>query len=248
MKDFEKDYRKWSKIALISIVMFLFTIATIDSFLGFDFSKNMYVMSIVCTGVMMTMISLSWIRILNCKLMKSDFFESNPEPAHASTTAPTPDPQPVESTPLTIDDIEMCIRKEGYVPQKADDVISFKIAGERYEVYYLEEKFTILKKFGISDDIDKDILLKACSLAHDEIFMFRSYTHTYENDMTVLCFEVETYVYSAAELERYFPQYLSVINAGIDRQREIYQQLVEEVNSRKAETTVQTMPEAKVVS
>ena len=34
--------------------------------------------------------------------------------------------------------------------------------------------------------------------------MFRSYTHTYENDITVLCFEVETYVYSAAELERYF--------------------------------------------
>ena len=66
MKDLEKDYRKWSKIALISIVMFLFTIATIDSFLGFDFSKNMYVMSIVCTGVMMTMISLSWIRILIC--------------------------------------------------------------------------------------------------------------------------------------------------------------------------------------
>ena len=55
------------------------------------------------------------------------------------------------------------------MPQKADDVISFKIAGERYE-----------------------------------IFMFRSYTHTYENDITVLCFEVETYVYSAAELERYF--------------------------------------------
>jgi hypothetical protein len=40
MKEFEKDYRKWSRVALISIVMFLFTIATIDAFLGFDFSKN----------------------------------------------------------------------------------------------------------------------------------------------------------------------------------------------------------------
>ena len=242
MKEFEKDYRKWSKVALISIVTFLFTIVFIDAFLGFDFSKNMYVMSVVSTGIMMAIISLSWIRILNSKLMRSDLFDSNPTPS------PAPDPHSVDTNALTLDDVELCIRKEGYVPQKVDDVISVKIAGERYEVYYLDEKFTILKKFGISEDIDKEILLKACSQAHDEIFMFRSYTHTYENNKTVLCFEVETYIYSASELERYFPQYLSVINAGIDRQREIYQQLVEEVRSQKAETAVKTMPEAKVVS
>ena len=44
MKDFERDYRKWSMVALISVVIFLFTIATIDPFLGFDFSRKMYVL------------------------------------------------------------------------------------------------------------------------------------------------------------------------------------------------------------
>ena len=236
MKDFEKDYRKWSRIALVSIVTLLFTIVTIDSFLGFDFSKNMYVMAVVCTGIIMTMISLSWISLLNSKLMKSEFVKS------------TPSPEQIGPRALTMDDIDMCIRKEGYVPQKSEDVISFKIAGERYEVYYLDEKFTILKKFGLNDDIDKELLLKACSQSHDEIFMFRSYTHTYENDRTVLCFEVETYVYSSAELERYFPQYLNVLNAAIVRHREIYHQLVKDVNSHTEQSPIRTMPDTKVLS
>ena len=238
MREFEKDYRKWSKIAMISIVMYLFSIATIDAFLGFDFSRNMYLMSIAATGFMMTLISLSWISILNCKLMRTDLVE----PIRPASE------DPAQGAVITLPDVEMCIRKEGYVPQKENDLVSFKIAGERYEVYYLDEKFTILKKFGISDDIDKELLLKACSQAHDEIFMFRSYIHTYENERTVLCFEVETYVHSAAELERYFPQYLNVINAGIDRQREIYHQLVDETNYGKVEAPGQGVVETKVVS
>ena len=56
MREFEKDYRKWSKVALISIIMLLFTIATIDAFLGFDFSKNLYLLSIVLAGCTMTLI------------------------------------------------------------------------------------------------------------------------------------------------------------------------------------------------
>jgi hypothetical protein len=239
MKEFEKDYRKWSRVALISIVMFLFTIATIDAFLGFDFSKNMYLMSIVATGCVMSLISLTWIRILNCKLMRTDLVEPA-KPAHQEKVD--------DDRTITPETIEMCIRKEGYVPQVEEGVVSFKIAGEIYEVYYLDEKFTILKKFGIGEDIDKDLLLKACSQAHDEIFMFRSYTHTYDNDRTVLCFETETYVHSTAELERYFPQYLNVLNAGIERQREIYHHLVEDTISSKPEAAVQGLPDSKVVS
>lgn len=239
MIEFEKDYRKWSTVALISIIMLLFTIATIDAFLGFDFSKNLYLMSIVIAGCTMTLISLTWIRILNCKLMRTDLVQ----PAK-----PTPQEKKDDGRSITPEVIEMCIRKEGYVPQIENNVVSFKIAGERYEVYYLDEKFTILKKFGISDDIDEGLLLKACSKAHDEIFMFRSYTHTYDNDRTILCFETETYVCSKAELERYFPEYLNVLNAGIERQREIYHHLLEETLSNKSQTTIQGLTDSKVVS
>ena len=159
MKDFERDYRKWSMVALISVVIFLFTIATIDAFLGFDFSRNMYVMSIVATGCVLALLSLTWIRILNCKLMKSDFWgndETEEKDKRAESLAT------VEETPkcISMSDVEMCIRKEGYIPQTEEERVFFKIAGERFEVYYQDEKFTLVKRYCLGDDVDMDAVLK----------------------------------------------------------------------------------------
>lgn len=236
MENLEKEYRKWGTIALCCIMMLIFTIAAVDSFLEFDFSENMYIMSVVAAACMLAIISMSWIRLLNCKLMRTDL-----------TEAMKPTSQDAEIGAITLKDIDQCIRKEGYIPQVEQDCVFFKIAGERYDVYYQDEKFTLVKRFGISEDVDKDLLLKACAQAHDEIFMFRSYTHTYDSNATVLCFEVETYVKSLSELERYFPQYLNVINHAIERQREIYQQLLE-VKLPQAETVSNVEKDPKVVS
>ena len=236
MENLEKEYRKWGTIALCCVMTLLFTIAAMDSFLGFEFSKNMYVMSIVATSCLLAIISMSWIRLLNSKLMRTDMIDS-----------PKSSDKPAEPNAITLADVEMCIRKEGYVPQVEEDRVMFKIAGERYDVYYQDEKFTLVKRFGLSDDVDKDLLLKACAQAHDEIFMFRSYTHSYDTNTTVLCFEVETYVSSLSELERYFPQYLNVINHAIERQREIYQQMLEE-SKPQGENAGAGSKEHKVVS
>lgn len=235
MNKFEKDYRKWSTTALISVVMFLFTIATIDAFLGFDFSRNMYVMSIVVTGCILSLLSLTWIRILNCKLMKSDFW-GNDETEEKDKRAEA------------IAAVEMCIRKEGYIPQTEEERVFFKIAGERFEVYYQDEKFTLVKRYCLGDDVDMDLLLRACSIAHDEIFMFRSYVHTYEDGRSILCFEVETYISSVAEMEKYFPQYLNALLHACERQREIYQQLVEDRTLKKVEKSGLEVMEPKVMS
>ena len=237
MEKLYKEYRKWGTVALCCVMTLLFTIASIDAFLEFDFSKNMYVMSIVATACLLALISMSWIRLLNCKLMRTDLVE-----------APKSTDKPAETNAITLADVEMCIRKEGYIPQAEEDRIVFKIAGERYDVYYQDEKFTLVKRFGLSEDVDKDLLLKACAQAHDEIFMFRSYTHSYDTNTTVLCFEVETYVSSLSELERYFPQYLNVINHAIERQREIYQQLLEESKPQVDEKAEAGSKEHKVVS
>ena len=232
MEKLEKEYRKWGTIALCCVMSLLFSIAAIDSFLDFDFSKNMYVMSIVATSCLLAIISMSWIRLLNCKLMRINLVNTDK----------------AEPNAITLADVEMCIRKEGYVPQVEEDRVMFKIAGERYDVYYQDEKFTLVKRFGLSEDVDKNLLLKACAQAHDEIFMFRSYTHTFDTNTTVLCFEVETYVNSCFELERYFPQYLNVINHAIERQREIYQQLLEESKPQVDEKAEAGSKEHKVVS
>lgn len=231
MEKLEKEYRKWGTIALCCVMSLLFSIAAIDSFLDFDFSKNMYVMSIVATSCLLAIISMSWIRLLNCKLMRINLVNTDK----------------AEPNAITLADVEMCIRKEGYVPQVEEDRVMFKIAGERYDVYYQDEKFTLVKRFGLSEDVDKNLLLKACAQAHDEIFMFRSYTHTFDTNTTVLCFEVETYVNSCFELERYFPQYLNVINHAIERQRDIYQQMLEE-SKPQGENAGAGSKEHKVVS
>ena len=237
MEKLEKEYRKWGTIALCCVMTLLFTIAAMDSFLGFKFSKNMYVMSIVATSCLLAIISMSWIRLLNSKLMRTDMIDS-----------PKSSDKPAEPNAITLADVEMCIRKEGYVPQVEEDRVMFKIAGERYDVYYQDDKFTLIKRFTLADDVNKELLLKACAQAHNEIFMFRSYTHTLENSTTLLCFEVETYVTSLAELEKFFPQYLNVINHAIVRQREIYHQMIENNNSMQVASIQADAKEHKVVS
>lgn len=232
MEKLEKEYRKWGTIALCCVMSLLFSIAAIDSFLGFDFSKNMYVMSIVATSCLLAIISMSWIRLLNCKLMRINLVDTDK----------------AEPNAITLADVEMCIRKEGYVPQVEEDRVMFKIAGERYDVYYQDDKFTLIKRFTLADNVNKELLLKACAQAHNEIFMFRSYTHTLENSTTLLCFEVETYVTSLAELEKFFPQYLNVINHAIVRQKEIYHQMIENNNSMQVASIQADAKEHKVVS
>ena len=232
MEKLEKEYRKWGTIALCCVMSLLFTIAAIDGFLGFDFGKNMYVMSIVATSCLLAIISMSWIRLLNCKLMRINLVNTDK----------------AEPNAITLADVEMCIRKEGYVPQVEEDRVMFKIAGERYDVYYQDDKFTLIKRFTLADDVNKELLLKACAQAHNEIFMFRSYTHTLENSTTLLCFEVETYVTSLAELEKFFPQYLNVINHAIVRQKEIYHQMIENNNSMQVDSIQADAKEHKVVS
>lgn len=118
----------------------------------------------------------------------------------------------------------------------------------KYDVYYQDEKFTLVKRFAISDDIDRNLLLKACTQALDEIFMFRCYTHCYDDKTTLLCFEVETYVNSLKELERFFPQYLNVINHAIERQREIYYQMLADSKQHEMGSVTTTAKELKVVS
>ena len=186
----------------------------------------------------MALISLSWIRILNCKLMRPDLVK----PIRLA------EPGPTDNRDITSADIERCIRKEGYVPQNDGDRTIFKIAGEVYEVYYENECFTMAKRFTLGEDVDKTLMNESCSKTQDEIFMFRSYVHTYDDGKLVLCFEVETYLSSAAELEKHFPHYLNVLLHAVDRQKEIYFQINETEQNTLKEITNPAIAEPRVVS
>ena len=237
MNKFEQQYRQWGAIALLSMVIMLLLIAVLDYLLEMEFSKNFYIATLIGASFLMGIISMSWIQVLNTRLMRADGKKCNIPPI-----------QQEQTRKVTQDDIEMCIRKEGYIPQVEDDMTFFKISGERFDVMYQDQKFTLGKRFGLSEDTDIDMLLKACSQTQDEIFMFRSYVHQYDNAQCMICFEVETYLDSVAELEKYFPQYLNVLLHAVERQREIYYQMKETVQKKGEEHTSTSSREPKVLS
>ena len=237
MNKFEQQYRQWGAIALLSMVIMLLLIAVLDYLLEMEFSKNFYIATLIGASFLMGIISMSWIQVLNTRLMRADVKKSNIPPI-----------QQEQTRKVTQGDIEMCIRKEGYIPQVEDDMTFFKISGERFDVMYQDQKFTLAKRFGLSDDTDIDMLLRASSQTQDEIFMFRSYVHKYDNGQYMICFEVETYLDSVAELEKYFPQYLNVLLHAVERQREIYYQMKETEQKKGEEHSSAASREPKVVS
>ncbi len=237
MNKFEQQYRQWGAIALLSMVIMLLLIAVLDYLLEMEFSKNFYIATLIGASFLMGIISMSWIQVLNTRLMRADVKKSNIPPI-----------QQEQTRKVTHGDIEMCIRKEGYIPQVEDDMTFFKISGERFDVMYQDQKFTLGKRFGLSEDTDIDMLLRASSQTQDEIFMFRSYVHKYDNGQCMICFEVETYLDSVAELEKYFPQYLNVLLHAVERQREIYYQMKETEQKKGEEQSSAASREPKVLS
>ena len=237
MNKFEQQYRQWGAIALLSMVIMLLLIAVLDYLLEMEFSKNFYIATLIGASFLMGIISMSWIQVLNTRLMRADVKKSNIPPI-----------QQEQTRKVTQGDIEMCIRKEGYIPQVEDDMTFFKISGERFDVMYQDQKFTLWKRFGLSEDNNRSLLLEASSQPQDEIFMFRSYVHKYDNGQCMICFEVETYLDSVAELEKYFPQYLNVLLHAVERQREIYYQMKETEQKKGEEHTSTSSREPKVLS
>ena len=64
-KKFKETYLQWSKAVIISVAFILNAIVMCDYFLGFDFSKNMYMMCFIATGFVLAILSITWISVLN---------------------------------------------------------------------------------------------------------------------------------------------------------------------------------------
>ena len=242
---FKKSYVRWSYAVAVCITTILMTITLCDIKLGYDFSENMYIMSVVATGVLLALLSLTWISILNSKLFKdrlSSGADSKETLKEASSTVQQ------ETPVIELTDIEQCIRKEGFVPVRKDNFISFKISGEEIEVFYNDEKLSLVRTYGLDDDVNLDILSQACSILHDSTFLIRSSLHKYDNNQMGLVFEVQTMVTSPIELDRYFNRYLNLLYHGIERHREIYGKLLEESAKPVKEMPVSQGHEHKVVS
>lgn len=132
-EDFKKSYVRWSYAVAFCIPTFLMAIALCDVKLGLDFSDNMYIMSVVATSVLLSLLSLTWISILNSKLFK-DWLTS--EKSSKETSKEMLSTVQQENPVIEMTDIEQCIRKEGFVPVRKDNFISFKNSREEVDVFY----------------------------------------------------------------------------------------------------------------
>jgi hypothetical protein len=186
-------------------------------------------------GTVIAILSIVWISIMNRQ--------------HKTETAPL---QPAVVIPeekvMTLSDVEYCIRKEGYIPVRRENSVRFKISGEEIEIFYEDEKMSIIRTYGLDQDVNLEILLKACSMLHDSTFLIRSSVHRYNNNQLGLVFEIQSLIVSPTELERFFEKYLNVLYYGIQRHREIYGKLLEELESMVEEQPTTQQREHKVLS
>jgi hypothetical protein len=243
-EDFKKSYVRWSYAVAFCIPTFLMAIAICDMKLGLDFSDNMYIMSVVAAGVLLSLLSLTWINILNSKMFKEWLTgESADRTGKESSGDLTQDNRKAD-----LSDIEQCIRKEGFVPVRNEDRVTFKVSGEEVEVFYGDEKLSIVRTYGLDDDVNLNILSKACSMLHDSTFMIRSSLHKYDNGQMGLIFEVQSMATTPAELDRYFSRHLNLLYHGIERHREFYGKLLEESAVQAKDTALHQDHEPKVLS
>ena len=131
---------------------------------------------------------------------------------------------------------------------RKENFISFKISGEEVEVFYNDEKLSLVRTYGLDEEVNLDILSQACSMLHDSTFLIRSSLHKYDNNQMGLVFEVQTMVTSPVELDRYFNRYLNLLYHGIERHREIYGKLLEKSAKLVKEVSSSQGHDQKVVS
>ena len=209
----------------------------------------MNIMLIVATGVLLSLIVLIWISLKNSRLLK-ELMSAGAVSKDVVTALQQEASSVLQDTVPVVEfaDIEQCIRKEGFVPVRKDNFISFKISSEEVDVFYNDEKLSLVRTYGLDDEVNFDVLSQACSLLHDSTFLIRSSLHKYDNDQMGLVFEVQAMVTSPVELDRYFSRYLNLLYHGIERHREIYGKLMEEKATKAKGVLPPQVHDQKVVS
>ena len=243
-EEFKKSYVRWSYAVALCIPTLIFGLALCDQILDYDFSRNMYLMSFICCGTVLSFLSLTWISILNSRMFKEWLTGESADRTGKESSGE----QLQDNRKADLSDIEQCIRKEGFVPVRKDNFISFKNSGEEVDVFYNDEKLSLVQTYWLDDEVNLDILSQACSMLHDSTFLIRSSLHKYDNGQKGLIFEVQTLVSSLTELDKYFSAHLNLLYHGIKRHREFYGKLLEESAAHSTETPSSHAHESKVLS
>ena len=209
-KKFKETYLKWSKVVLICMVCILYAVFLCDHFLGFDFSRNMYMMSFIATGCVLALLSMSWISVLN---LENRFLRA----WHTNVID--------EEDEVTLDSIAECVRKEGYTPEidTLNKAVLFKIQGEPHRITFDDSRFCMYKTYVVLEEkTDIEHLKRAILSAEENVFGLKVFYREYEDGEKGIIFQFSSLFSSEAELKKHFTKCLSILNKGIAFHREKY--------------------------
>ena len=142
---------------------------------------------------------------------------------------------------LTIDKIMDCVRKEGYYPEKLDEVtVQFKIQGMWYRIYYSESvKLSVYTMRPIPHD-DIQLFKEISWDVSQEYFLHRTQIHSFEQgDYIEFC--INSLIISYSDFRQFLPTYISAINDALDMTSNLY-------NQRKSDIQHPQQPETDFMS
>ena len=229
-KKFKEAYLQWSKVVIIAVACILNAIVMCDHFLGFDFSKNMYMMCFISTGFVLAFLSITWISVLN---LEGRFMKN------WSTH--------VIDEEITLKDIADIVKNEGYLPEIDEDnhAIVFKIQSEMHRITFKESRFCLYKHYTVKDDVtDIDILNQAIAPTQERVFGIKVYYREYEDGTKGIIFQFASLFSSMSEIRHHFTRSVNIINAAVDFHRETYKELEE----KKKNSSIGIAHETRVLS
>jgi len=235
-KEFKQYYLKWSKAVAIFIPTMLFALVLCDYLMGFDFSKNMYVIAFVACSIMMAFLSTSWISALN---LESRFLNYKVERVIDQL-----------DEDITLRDIADCIKKEGYTPdiQEDDNSVMFRIQGELYRVHYQDDRFSLYKYYHVGEKTDIELLKRAIVPTEEHVFGMKVFVTAQDEKSASIIFQFSSLFKSVKELQVHFPICLSILHHGIVFHRERYAELAGDGEIVGMETVAENQVKHKVFS
>lgn len=235
-KEFKQYYLKWSKAVAFFIPTMLFALVLCDHLLGFDFSKNMYVIAFIVCSIMMAFLSTSWISALN---LESRFLNCKVERVVDEL-----------DDDITLTDIAECVKMQGYTPdiQEDDNSVMFRIQGELYRVHYQDCRFSLYKYYNIGDTTDVELLKKAIIPTEEHVFGMKVFVTSPEAESASIIFQFSSLFKSVKELQVHFPRCLSTLHHGIVFHRERYAELAGDSEQVGMEAVTENQVEHKVFS
>ena len=234
-KEFKKCYLQWSKAVAYLIPTMLFAVVLCDYYLEFAFSRNMYFAAFLSGCFILSLLSISWISVLNLegRFMKSFSVRVVDE----------------EKEEIALSDIAECIKRVGYTPDinEDDDSVMFRIHGELYRVNYKDCRFSLYKYYQIGENTNVELLRKAIVSTEENVFGMKVFITSHEDGNSII-FQFASLFKSVKELNSHFPRCLSILNHGITFHRERYAELEDQNQSAGKELVGEIQVENKVLS